>query len=1058
MPRFTLKTKVTLFFPLGITIALAGLLFLIHSLLQSYIKDSISNQQYQILSILADDIDQNVIAHHKTLQIIASRVTKAMVDNPEQALAYLRSQNEHLTDFDNGIYLFNHEGRIVADTAQGLERVGKDFSFRDYLKQTMATGKPFLSDPFESAQQHHHPAITFTAPIFDKEGSLLAIMGGSVDLTRSTFIEKLSKVKLSKGGYVYLYNKSRMFISHPDKNRIMKQDVPPGVNKLFDRATEGFEGTDETVTSRGLHTLSSFKQLKTKNWIIAANYPVVEAYAPIYKLKITFLIVLPLLSLATFWFMRRYLIRFTDPIVQFTRHVEELPWKNGAERIFPVQGGDEVAILGQAFNTLVHETDLQREKLVADLKRHERTDAQLHRQNEYLQALHETTLGLIRRMDVTGLLQTIVTRAGKLVGTEHCFVYLKNAVGNEMEMVFQSGIYDHLIHHTITPGRGIAGRVWDTGQPLYVDDYSRWEGRLPDPDRDVLHAMAGVPLKAGRKVVGVLGLVFIEQGIDFNEEQKSLLAQFGELASLALGNARLIEESQRELAERKKAEESLRKLSVAVEQSPVSIVITNTAGIIEYVNPHFTLLTGYPPQEVIGQTPGVLKTGETSSEGYRRMWETILSGGEWRGEFHNRKKDGELYWEQALIAPIRDEQGTLSHFIAIKEDISDRKRLENQLRHSQKMEAVGQLAGGIAHDFNNILTAIIGYATIMQMKIDIQSPVKATADQILAAAERGAGLTQGLLAFSRKQVSNLTRVNLNEIIERVEKLLVRLIGEDIHIHSILAEQELPLMADSIQLEQVLMNLSTNARDAMPNGGNITIRTEVVTIDAYFVQSQGFGEQGTYALLTFSDTGCGMSEETVKRIFEPFYTTKEIGKGTGLGLSIVYGTIKKHGGYVTCKSSPGKGTIFCIYLPLTLDMKTRQAEETDAIPFCGGQEVILLAEDDKTMRMLTKELLEEFGYTVLETEDGCQALEKYREQRDSIQLVILDAIMPGMKGMDVYREIHKINPHARVLLCSGYNLGMIKGDIELDQSLHFIAKPFVPKELLMKVRKVLENVT
>jgi len=1058
MPRFTLKTKVTLFFPLIITMALACLLFLIHSLLQSYIKESISKQQYQILSILADDIDQNVIAHHSTLQTIANRVTKEMVDDPQQALAYLRSQNEHLADFDNGMYLFDHKGRIVADTAQGLERTGKDYSFREYLRQTIATQKPFLSDPFESAQQHHHPVITFTAPVFGKGGSLLAIMGGSVDLTRSTFVEKLSRVKLAKGGYVYLYNKDRMLISHPDKSRIMKRDVPLGVNPLFDRAIEGFEGTDETVTSRGLHTLSSFKHLKTKNWIIAANYPVTEAYAPIYTHKAIFIIMLPLLSLFTFWFMRRYLIRFSEPIVQFTHHVENLTCKSGLDRIIPVQGDDEVAILGQAFNTLVRETDLQQERLLADLERHERTDAQLHRQNEYLQALHETTLGLIRRMDVTGLLQAIVTRAGRLVGTEHCFVYLKNSEGNEMEMVFQSGIYNSLAHHPITPGQGIAGRVGETGEPLYVDDYSRWEGRLPDADRDVLRAMAGVPLKAGSKVVGVLGLAFIEPGIGFNDEQRNLLAQFGELASLALENARLIEDSQRELAERKKAEQSLRKLSVAVEQSPASIVITNTAGIIEYVNPHFTLLTGYSPEEVIGKTPGVLKTGNTSSEDYQVLWETILSGGEWRGEFHNRKKDGELYWEQALIAPIRDEKGIISHFIAIKVDISERKKLENQLRHSQKMEAIGQLAGGIAHDFNNILTAIIGYATIMQMRLDMQSPVKTTADQILAAAERGASLTQGLLAFSRKQVSNLNRVNLNEVIQRVEKLLMRLIGEDIHISSILAEQELPLMADSIQLEQLLMNLSTNARDALPNGGNITIRTEAVTIDSHFIQSQGFGEQGTYALLTFSDTGVGMSDESLKRIFEPFYTTKEIGKGTGLGLSIVYGIIKKHDGYVTCKSLPGKGSTFCIYLPLTLEMTGQQAENTDTIPFCGGQEVILLAEDDKTMRMLTKELLEEFGYKIFEAEDGCQALEKYREQRDSIQLVILDAIMPGMKGMDVYRKIHEINPHARVLFCSGYNLDMIKGEDAFDQNLHFIAKPFVPKQLLMKVREVLENVT
>lgn len=1056
MLKFTLKTKVTLLFPLAITIALACLLFLIHSLLQSYIKESISKQQYQLLTILADDIDQNVLAHHKTLQTIASRVTKAMVVNPEQALAYLRSQSEHLSDFDNGMYLFNHEGRIVADTAQGLERFGKDFSFRDYLKQTLATKKPVLSDPFISAQQHHHPAITFTAPIFGKDGSLIAVMGGSVDLTSSTFVEKLSRVKLTKGGYVYLYNKDRMFISHPDKSRIMKRDVPPGVNKLFDRAIAGFEGTDETVTSRGLHTLSSFKHLKTKNWIIAANYPVTEAYAPIYKLRIIFITILPVLSLLTFWFMRRYLLRFTDPIVQFTRHVEQLPWKKGGERIYPVQGADEVAILGQAFNTLVKETDLQQERLRADLERHERIDAQLHRQNEYLQALHETTLGLIKRKDVNSLLQAIVTRAGRLVGTEHCFVYLNNAGVNAMEMVFQSGVYDQLVHHSIRPGQGIAGRVWNTGEPMYVDDYCLWEGRLPDPDRDVLHAMAGVPLKAGDKVVGVLGLAFIDQDITFNDEQRDLLAQLGELASLALENARLIEDSQRELAERKKAEDSLRKLSVAVEQNPASIVITNTSGIIEYVNPQFTLLTGYTSEEAIGNTPAILKTGETSPEEYRQLWNIILSGGEWRGEFHNRKKDGELYWEQALIAPIRDEQGAITHFIAIKEDISDRKKLETQLRHSQKMEAVGQLAGGIAHDFNNILTAIIGYATILQMKIDPQSPIKNTADQILAAAERGAGLTHGLLAFSRKQISNLTRVDLNEVVKRVEKLLARLIGEDIQINTILSEQEIPLMADSIQLEQVLMNLSTNARDAMPDGGNITITTELVTIDASFILNQGFGEKGTYALLTFSDTGNGMSAETTKRIFEPFYTTKETGKGTGLGLSIVYGVIKKHGGYVTCQSSPGKGTTFCIYLPLTFNRSVEQSEDKPTIPFCGGNELILLAEDDNTMRLLTKELLEEFGYTVIEVADGCRAVEQYRERSDSIQLVILDAVMPGMKGMDAYSEIHKINPHARVLFCSGYNLDMIEGVDKLSQNLHFIAKPFVPKELLMKVREVLEN--
>ncbi|MEI7818391.1 MAG: PAS domain S-box protein, partial [Desulfuromonadales bacterium] len=555
------------------------------------------------------------------------------------------------------------------------------------------------------------------------------------------------------------------------------------------------------------------------------------------------------------------------------------------------------------------------------------------RQNEYLQALHETTLGLIRRLDVTSVLQAIVTRSGKLVGTEHCFLYLVNNSGTELDMVYQSGIYNSLLHHPVKPGEGISGRVWVLGEPVKVDDYNLWEGRLPDVDRNILHAMAGVPLKVGDKVVGVLGLAFIDTGVVFNDQQMEVLAQFGELASLALDNARLNEDSQRELTERKRAEENLRKLSVAVEQSPASIVITDTSGIIEYVNPYFTKLTGYSMDEAIGQKTSVLKTGETGNEEYRRLWETILAGGEWRGEFHNRKKDGDLYWEQAMIAPIRDHDSVITHFIAIKEDITERKQLEGQLRHAQKMDAIGQLAGGIAHDFNNILTAIVGYASIMQLKLPDDSSLKKNAEQIAATAERGAALTQGLLAFSRKQASNPVVVDLNEVISRVHQLLLRLISEDIHLEINLYPQALAIMADSGQIEQVLMNLATNARDAMPQGGAIVISTEAVSLDNDFVLARGFGTPGRYTLLTCTDSGDGMESEIVKHIFEPFYTTKEMGKGTGLGLSIVYGIIKKHNGYIICHSGLGLGTIFQIYLPLL-----------DSIPTVSEENVPIKVED------------------------------------------------------------------------------------------------------------------
>lgn len=1058
MSPFTLKTRVTLIFPTVITIVLACILFLVHFMLQSYIKKSISNHQYQMVSLLADDIDQSVVDNHQTLAVIAGRVTRATVDSPKQALQYLLSQSEHLKYFDNGLYLFDAQGRIIADTAQGLARTGQDYSFREYLKQTIATRKPFLSDPFESAQQHHHPAISFTVPIFDRDGSMMGVLGGSVDLTRSPLVEKLSRVKLTKGGYVYLYNKDRMMISHPDKFRIMKKDVPIGANKLFDRAIEGFEGTDETVTSRGLHTLSSFKHLKTKNWIIAANYPVTEAFAPLNRLRNAFLITLPLLSLTIFWFMRRHLKRLTDPVVDLTRHVETLHQKQGEDRMYPSQGGDEVAILGQAFNSLVLENDQQRKKLLIDLERQERIDSHLQRQNEYLQALHETTVGLISRHDVAGLLQAIVTRAGNLVGTEHCFVYLKNGAGTEMEMVFQSGVYNALARHPIVPGQGLAGLVWNSSEPFSVDDYSLWEGRLSDPDRDLLHAMAGVPLKAGDEVVGVLGLAFVEKGIVFADEQMDLLSRFGELASLALENARLNEESRRELAERKKAEEHLRKLSVAVEQSPASIIITDTSGRIEYVNPHFTLLTGYELGEIVGKTPGLLKTGETSPEEYRQLWDMIQSGGEWRGEFRNRKKNGELYWEQALIAPIRDENGVTTHFICIKEDITERKQLENQLRHSQKMEAIGQLAGGIAHDFNNILTAIIGYSSIIQLKLPPDSQLKKNAEQIVATAERGASLTQGLLAFSRKQATNLNVIDLNEILTRIQQLLLRLISGDIRLELFLSSEPLQIMADSVQIEQVLMNLVTNARDALPNGGTIAIKTETIRIDNDFVLARGFGQHGSYGLLTVTDNGEGMESEVVRHVFEPFYTTKEIGKGTGLGLSIVYGIIKKHNGYITCHSAVGAGTTLQVYLPLLSETTVPAAlkPEPPSTVCQGSDAVILVAEDDETTLVLTRRILEEFGYAVLGARDGREALELFRNNSDRISLVMLDVIMPQLNGRAVYDAIRILDPAVKVLFCSGHSEDVVVKQGGFEPGPDYLVKPYSPKELLMKLHEVLDD--
>ncbi|MDD2308812.1 MAG: PAS domain S-box protein [Desulfuromonadaceae bacterium] len=1057
MFRCSLKTKVTLLFPLSVTIVLFALLFLIQHLLQGYIKESISNQQFQIVSNQADALDQKLAEAHNLLIVLAGKITPPVVSNPKSAFKFLLDREEFTWLFDNGIFLLDPRGRVIAELPLGLSRTGKDLSFRDYMKVTIVTKSSYISDPYNSSQSHHHPVIMLTAPILDASGNVVAVLGGSIDLLQPNFLGGLRQRKIGRTGYMFLFDRGRTMIVHPDQGRIMKRDIPPGANKLLDRAINGFEGTEETVNSRGLKTLATFKQLKSKGWIVGGSFPLSEAYLPVSRVRNLFMVFLPLLLVTMFWFMRRYLRRMTAPIIQLTSHVEGLPDRKGADRFFPLGGEDEVATLGQAFNELVQESDLQRSRLEADLGRHERADAQLQRQNDYLQALHETTLGLISRLDVADLLQTIVVRAGSLVGTEHCYVYLKNAAGTEMHMVFQSGIYNHLDHYPIKPGEGIAGRIWSSGKLSYIDDYSRWEGRLPDSGRDVLRCMAGVPLNSGEEVVGVLGVAFVDEGGLLNDEQLELLVQFGELASLALENARLNDESKRDLAERVKAEEHLRKLSVAVEQNPASIVITDTSGSIEYVNPHFTELTGYSFEEAVGQNSNILKTGGTSKEEYKQLWETILAGGEWRGEFHNRKKDGELYWEQALIAPIRDTSYAITHFIAIKEDITERKQLEGQLRQAQKMDAIGQLAGGIAHDFNNILAAIVGYASIMQLKLPIDSPLKRHAEQIAAAAERGSSLTKGLLAFSRKQASNPGVVDLNEIINRIHQLLFRLISEEIHLEINLEHEGLPVLADSGQIEQVLMNLATNARDAMPHGGSIVITTEAVTLDSDFILARGFGQPGRYALLNFTDSGDGMDADIVKHVFEPFYTTKEQGKGTGLGLSIIYGIIKEHKGYIVCHSTVGLGTIFQIYLPLlgsapasSLEKLQEKAADTE------GKSCILLAEDNETARLFGREILEEFGYVVLEAVDGEEALDTFREQRGRISLVILDVIMPKMNGREVYDAIRSVDPDMPMLFCSGYTKEVVVSQGGVEEGMNYLPKPFTPKELLMKIREVLDN--
>ena len=480
---------------------------------------------------------------------------------------------------------------------------------------------------------------------------------------------------------------------------------------------------------------------------------------------------------------------------------------------------------------------------------------------------------------------------------------------------------------------------------------------------------------------------------------------------------------------------------------------------MEFVSDGCLGLTGYGPEDLINN--GRTSYGQIIHPDDRAsVWDEVQSAVREKRNYELSYRiitdSGDLKWVWEKGSGVYSSDGGLIALEGFISDVTEHKNLELQLRHAQKMEAIGVLSGGIAHDFNNIINVIMGFASLMETEMEKQSPMYAYLHQILTAAERASKLTKSLLAFGRKQAMELRPIDLNEILARMRKLLQILVREDTELKISVSDEELFVMADSGQMEQVLVNLTTNAIDAMRFGGTLSIGTMPVELDRDYISRHGYGKPGRYALLALCDTGTGMDEATRQKIFEPFFTTKEVGKGTGLGLSIIYGIIKQHNGYITCFSEPGKGTTFEIYLPLIAGKPLTDGISAEPAMPRSGTETILLAEDDHQLRELTKNVLEGYGYTVIEAEDGENAVEKFAENMEKIQLSILDVIMPRKNGKEVYEEIFRIRPDSKVIFTSGYPEDIFDRDEILGMGLDFIAKPVLPSDLLKKIREVLDG--
>ena len=514
------------------------------------------------------------------------------------------------------------------------------------------------------------------------------------------------------------------------------------------------------------------------------------------------------------------------------------------------------------------------------------------------------------------------------------------------------------------------------------------------------------------------------------------------------------------IVENYNVEQDHRRLSTAIEQAAESVVITDSNGIIRYVNKAFEKITGYLRKEAAGQNPKILQSGVHDSAFYKKLWKQIAGGNIWHGHFTNKKKDGSLYEEDATITPVKDQKGVITNYVAVKRDVTREIELEKRLVHAEKLEAMGTLAGGIAHDFNNILLPITGYAEMTISEVSKDSRVYSNMEKILYAAERAKELVNQILFFSRQKEMKPKPVDIRPIIKDTLKLLRSSLPATIKIRQNLEEDCGMIVADPTQIHQVVMNLCTNAYHAMlSKGGNLDIDLEKIIIGfenlCRYPEVMSELKPGTYIKLSVTDTGEGMEEKVRAKIFEPYFTTKQQGKGTGLGLATAHGIIKSHGGYILVTSEPGKGSTFNVYFP-QIDTEFKIHKTIPEEKILTGDEKILLVDDEKCVADVEKRMLEYFGYQVTELCDSKKALETFAKQPDNFDIIITDQTMPDITGVELAKNILRIKSDIPIILLTGFSDQVSEDKAKKAGVKEYIMKPVVMKKLAETVRRLLDG--
>ncbi|MEW5958880.1 MAG: PAS domain S-box protein, partial [Chloroflexota bacterium] len=815
------------------------------------------------------------------------------------------------------------------------------------------------------------PGLNFGYPLHDGAGRIQGVVFAALDLGRLN--QLLTQAELPPGStFTIIDDHGALLARYPHQGIGQPILNSPLIQTILAQK----EGATAARGLDGVARLYAFAPLKRDDGANAGVYvsiglPIEVVFAEADRILGRNLTLLGLVTLAAFigaWVgSDLFLLKRVRALLGTT---ERLAAGDLTTRTNVVYGQGELSQLARAFDQMAAALE-QRE---ADRTQ---TEQEIQRRNRELELFNAIIAASASGMEAETILDTACRQLARALDLPRATATLLNTdkTGAVVVAEYQVEGQPVLLNQTIPLISTPSSQTRLTAQSSLVVTEAQSDPRLA-PLHEFLRqrgtvSLLALPLIVEGEVVGSLNLEATERR-DFSPQEVGLGWSVADQVAGAMA--------------RRQLDQQRRLLSIAIEQTADNIILTDTKGTIVYVNPAFEQLSGYDSTEVVGQSVNLLKSGQHDPAFYQKMWTTILAGQVWHGRFVNQQKDGAFYTVDASISPVRDESGAIVNYVSTQRDVTRELQLEEQYHQAQKMEAIGRLTGGIAHDFNNLLTAINGFAELLQLRLPTADPHQHLVANIFKSGQRAAELVSQLMAFSRKQIIEPKVLDLNQAVGTMDRMLQRIIGEDIALKTSLAAGLWPVKVDPAQMEQVIVNLAVNARDAMPQGGQLTIETANAVLDTTYMADHLEAQPGEYVLLAVSDTGIGMTREVQARIFEPFFTTKEPGQGTGLGLATVYGIVKQNGGNIQVYSEAGQGTVFKIYLPRTEETVSALPEPDRTGDLPRGTETILLVEDEPAVRNLAAQVLDEQGYKVLTTADGGEALNLIQAYDEEIHLV------------------------------------------------------------------------